>query len=101
MSLDNASSKIVEEIGDIFQDNEKTLPSIAKEILKQVLKKRQSHPRVQGSLNASSKCFEKKREEEPKGFFNPLERIRCLYKSSSLNPLERIRCLYKSSSPYR
>ena len=66
MSLDNASSKIVEEIRDILQDNEKTLPSIAKEILKQVLKKKQSHPRVQGSLNASSKCLKRQERKNPK-----------------------------------
>jgi len=39
MSVDNSSSKIVEEIRGILHENEEKLPSLVKGILKQVVKK--------------------------------------------------------------
>jgi len=40
MSVDNTSSKIVEEIRGILRENEKKLPSLVKGILKEVVKKK-------------------------------------------------------------
>ena len=40
ISVDNTSSKIVEEIRGILHENEKKLPSLVKGILKEVVKKK-------------------------------------------------------------
>jgi hypothetical protein len=42
MSVDNTSSKIVEEIRGILHDNENRLPSLVKGILKEVSKKKKN-----------------------------------------------------------
>ena len=42
LSVDDTSSKIVEEIRDILHENEKMLPPILKDVLKQVVTRKKS-----------------------------------------------------------
>ena len=64
MSVDNTSSKIVEEIRGILHENEKKLPSLVKGVLKEVVKKNKekesyinmmSYPHAQNSPTSKMK----------------------------------------------
>jgi hypothetical protein len=73
MSVDNTSSKIVEEIGGILYENEKKLPSLVKGPLKEVVKKKKkvkesyinmmSYPHAQDS---STSKMTRQEKENPK-----------------------------------
>jgi hypothetical protein len=69
MSIDNTSSKIVEEIRGILDENEKNLPSLVKGILKEVVKKKkkvkESHINVMSYPHA---------QDYPTSKYNPIKR---------------------------
>jgi hypothetical protein len=77
MSVDNTSSKVVEEIRGILSENEKKLPSLVKGILKQVVKKKKkkvkesyinmtSYPYVQDSSTSKMKSMTRQEKKNPK-----------------------------------
>jgi hypothetical protein len=75
MSVDNTSSKIVEEIRGIIHESEKKLPSFAKSILKEVVKKKKkkvkesymmSSPHAQDFPTSKMKSMTRQEKKNPK-----------------------------------
>jgi hypothetical protein len=77
MSVDNTSSKIVEEIRGILHENEKKLPSLVKGILKDVVKKKKmkvkesyinmvSYPHAQDFPTSKMKSMMRQEKNNPK-----------------------------------
>ena len=95
MSVDNTSSKIVEEIRGILYENEKKLPSLVKGILKEVFKKKKKKVKesyinmmscrhAQDSSTSKMKSMTRQGKKNPKDWLSYLKRFVCCLQAQVL-----------------